>query len=48
MKFGSFFFVFYNVLNSNNSDLGVLDFEVGFSGYNGKPYPIDLQCKSVI
>ena len=29
----------YNDLNRNDFDLGVIDFEIGFSGYTGKPYP---------
>lgn len=28
----------YHYLNSNNN-LGVLDFEIGFTGYRGNPYP---------
>lgn len=29
----------YNDLNHNNHDLGLIDFEIGFSGYSGKSYP---------
>lgn len=29
----------YNDLNYNNHDFGFIDFEIGFSGYSGKPYP---------
>ena len=29
----------YNCLNRNDYDFGVLDFEIGFTGYNGEAYP---------
>lgn len=29
----------YSDLNVNNYGLGAIDFEIGFSGYSGKPYP---------
>ena len=29
----------YNCLNHNNYGLGVIDFEIGFTGYKGKSYP---------
>ena len=29
----------YNDLNDNEYGLGAVDFEIGFTGYSGKPYP---------
>lgn len=35
----------YNYLNNNDFGYGAVDFEVGFSGYTGKPYPkVFIKC----